>query len=188
MKNSKVKAQNSKVEIIPLTTSIKAPHFVFYTKSSLEEMFGERTVEEGGLNVVTSLDLDVQDEAEKILKEELEKIKNLNVSNGAILITKPRTGEIIAMVGSVDYFAAPSGAFNVTTALRQPGSSIKPLMYSLALERDLQRLPYSMILPFPFPFPEAVRTNLLIMMGHIMGESLCVLHWPIHITFPQSAH
>ncbi len=133
--NSKVKAQNSKVEIIPLTTSIKAPHFVFYTKSSLEEMFGERTVEEGGLNVVTSLDLDVQDEAEKILKEELEKIKNLNVSNGAILITKPRTGEIIAMVGSVDYFAAPSGAFNVTTALRQPGSSIKPLMYSLALER-----------------------------------------------------
>ncbi len=133
--NSKVKSQNSKVEIIPLTTSIKAPHFVFYTKSSLEEMFGERTVQEGGLNVVTSLDLDVQDEAEKILKEELEKIKNLNVSNGAILITKPKTGEIIAMVGSVDYFAAPSGAFNVTTALRQPGSSIKPLMYSLALER-----------------------------------------------------
>lgn len=133
--NSKLKSQNSNLEVIPLTTSIKAPHFVFFTKSNLEEMFGERTVEEGGLNVLTSLDLDVQDEAEKILKDELEKIKNLNVSNGAILITKPKTGEILAMVGSVDYFAAPSGAFNVTTAHRQPGSSIKPLMYSLALEK-----------------------------------------------------
>jgi len=133
--NSKLKSQNSKLEIIPLTTSIKAPHFVFFTKSNLEEMYGERTVEEGGLNVITTLDLDIQEETEKILREELEKIKNLNVSNGAILITKPKTGEIFAMVGSVDYFAPPSGAFNVTTALRQPGSSIKPLMYSLALEK-----------------------------------------------------
>ncbi|MBI4973872.1 PBP1A family penicillin-binding protein [Candidatus Roizmanbacteria bacterium] len=133
--NERVRAQNSIVETIPLTTSIKAPHFVFYTKSNLEEMYGERTVEEGGLNVVTTLDLDIQEETEKILREELEKIKNLNVSNGAILITKPSTGEILAMVGSADYFAAPSGAFNVTTALRQPGSSIKPLMYSLALEK-----------------------------------------------------
>ena len=133
--NQKLKAQNSKLEVIPLKTSIRAPHFVFYTKSNLEDMFGERTVEEGGLNVVTSIDLDIQEETEKILKEELEKIKNLNVSNGAVLITKPKTGEIIAMVGSVDYFAAPSGAFNATTALRQPGSSIKPLMYSLALDR-----------------------------------------------------
>ncbi|MBI3620387.1 penicillin-binding protein, partial [Candidatus Roizmanbacteria bacterium] len=55
--------------------------------------------------------------------------------NGGILVTRPTTGEILAMVGSLDYFASPSGAFNVTTAQRQPGSSIKPLMYSLALER-----------------------------------------------------
>jgi len=132
---SKIKAQNTRLEIVPLTTSIKAPHFVFYTKQSLEDTFGERAVEEGGLSVTTSLDLDIQEETEKILKEELEKIKNLNVSNGAILITKPETGEILAMVGSVDYFSGVSGAFNVTTALRQPGSSIKPLMYSLALEK-----------------------------------------------------
>ena len=54
---------------------------------------------------------------------------------GAILVTRPSTGEILAMVGSVDYFNQPSGAFNVTTALRQPGSSIKPIMYSLALQK-----------------------------------------------------
>ncbi|OGK62238.1 hypothetical protein A2334_02585 [Candidatus Roizmanbacteria bacterium RIFOXYB2_FULL_38_10] len=128
-------AQNSQLQIVPLTTNIKAPHFVFFTKSNLEEKYGERMVSEGGLNVITSLDLEIQEEAERILVEELEKIRNLNVTNGAILITKPTTGEILAMVGSADYFAAPSGAFNVTTAMRQPGSSIKPLMYSLALEK-----------------------------------------------------
>jgi len=130
------KLQSTKLEVVPPRTNIKAPHFVFYVKSQLEEKYGIRQVEEGGLNVITTLDLDIQEEAEKILKEELEKVKELNVSNGAILVTRPSTGEILAMVGSVDYFASPSGAFNVTTALRQPGSSIKPIMYSLALEKE----------------------------------------------------
>ncbi|MFA5136315.1 MAG: PBP1A family penicillin-binding protein [Patescibacteria group bacterium] len=129
-------AQNTTLQVQPLATSIHAPHFVFHVKSGLEERYGERIVEEGGLRVKTTLDLEIQEQTEQILKEELEKIKALNVTNGAVLITKPATGEIIAMVGSVDYFAEPSGAFNVTTALRQPGSSIKPLMYSLALEKD----------------------------------------------------
>lgn len=132
---TKIKSQNSKLDTIPPKSEIKAPHFVFYTKSQLESFYGISTVEEGGLMVTTTLDLDIQEEGEKILKEELEKIKNLNVTNGAILVTRPSTGEILAMVGSVDYFASPSGAFNVTTALRQPGSSIKPIMYSLALEK-----------------------------------------------------
>lgn len=134
--NVSSKAQNSKLEVIAPKTAIKAPHFVFYVKSQLESLYGIRAVEEGGFRVTTSLDLDIQEQAEKILKEELEKIKNLNVSNGAILVIRPSTGEILAMVGSVDYFAAPSGAFNVTTALRQPGSSIKPIMYSLALQKN----------------------------------------------------
>lgn len=125
-----------KIEIIPPKTAIKAPHFVFYLKSRLESLYGIKEVEEGGFRVMSSLDLDIQEQTEKILKEELEKIKNLNVSNGAILVTRPQTGEILAMVGSVDYFAQPSGAFNVTTALRQPGSSIKPIMYSLALQKN----------------------------------------------------
>ena len=131
----KNKYQKSKLEIMPPKTLIRAPHFVFYAKNQLEDFYGIKTIEEGGLKVKTTLDNKIQEETEKILKEELDKISYLNVSNGAILITRPSTGEILAMVGSYDYFNQPSGAFNVTTALRQPGSSIKPIMYSLALQK-----------------------------------------------------
>ena len=134
-KKTEEKALRTKLSIVPLKTQIHAPHFVFYVKSELEKQYGIRQVEEGGFKVTTTLDLEIQNEAEKILKEELQKVSYLNVTNGAILVTKPSTGEILAMVGSVDYFANSSGAFNVTTALRQPGSSIKPVMYSLALEK-----------------------------------------------------
>lgn len=129
------RARKTSLNVVPLKIRILAPHFVFYVKSQLEFLYGISQVETGGLKVTTSLDLEIQEEAEKILKEELEKIASLNVTNGAILVTRPSTGEILAMVGSVDYFKTPFGAFNVTTALRQPGSAIKPIMYSLALER-----------------------------------------------------
>lgn len=131
------KAKSEKLNIKPPKNIIKAPHFVFYIKKILEEKYGKEVVEEGGLKVTTTLDLDIQEQAEKILKKELEKIKDLNVSNGAILVTRPPTGEILAMVGSVDYFASGSGAYNVTTALRQPGSSIKPLNYAVGIDRKL---------------------------------------------------
>lgn len=126
----------SELAVIPINRTIKAPHFVFYVISLLEKYYGVRRVETGGFRVTTSLDLDVQEKSETILKEEIEKVKNLHVTNGAILVTKPNTGEILAMVGSVDYFSENSGAFNVTTSNRQPGSSIKPLMYSLALSKN----------------------------------------------------
>lgn len=129
------RAVETPLEVVPPKTLIKAPHFVFYVKSQLEREYGIKQVEEGGMRVISTLDLELQNETEKILKEELEKVRSLNVTNGAIIVTRPQTGEILAMVGSEDYFASPSGAFNVTTALRQPGSSIKPIMYSLALNR-----------------------------------------------------
>lgn len=129
------KGKSLKINVLPPKTSIRAPHFVFYAKNQLENYYGIKIVEEGGLKVTTTLNSGIQQEAEKILKEEIEKINYLNVTNGAILITRPSTGEILAMVGSVNYFSEPSGAFNVTTALRQPGSSIKPIMYSLALQK-----------------------------------------------------
>jgi 1A family penicillin-binding protein len=132
---SKINGQKSELEVLPPKTSIRAPHFVFYTKNQLESYYGMKTVEEGGLKVKTTLDNKIQEESEKILREELEKISYLNVTNGAVLVTRPSTGEILAMVGSVDYFDQPYGAFNVTTALRQPGSSVKPLMYSFALQK-----------------------------------------------------
>ncbi len=123
------------VNIIPPKTSIKAPHFVFYTRNAMEEQFGSKVVEEGGFSVTTTLDLEIQEKAEQILKEELEKIKDLNVTNGGVIVLKPETGEILAMVGSIDYFSDNDGAFNVTTALRQPGSTLKPMLYAMALER-----------------------------------------------------
>lgn len=125
------------IAIQPPKTTIKAPHFVFYVKSKLEKEYGKELVEEGGLEVTTSLDLSIQKKAEKTLREKLAKLKKKNISNGAVLVTRPPTGEILAMVGSVDFFATPSGTFNVTTALRQPGSSIKPINYAIGLDRKL---------------------------------------------------
>lgn len=129
------KSLKSSLNVIPPNHIIKAAHFVFYVKSHLEAIYGARQIEERGFRVDTTLDLNLQEKAQSILNEELELIKGLNVGNGAVLVTKPQTGEILAMVGSSDYYATPSGAFNVTVAQRQPGSSIKPLLYSLALEK-----------------------------------------------------
>lgn len=127
----------SQTLIIPLKTTIKAPHFVFYVKSLLENEYGSDLVEQGGLKVTTTLDYDIQSTAEAILKDEIEKIAYLNVTNGAALVTRPSTGEILSMVGSADYFATGSGTFNVTTSLRQPGSSIKPINFAVGIERRL---------------------------------------------------
>lgn len=132
------KASSEDLTVTPPKINIKAPHFVFYVKNILENEFGDELVSKGGLSVYTTLDYDIQKESEEIVREELEKVRHLNVSNSAALITRPVTGEILAMVGSVDYFASPSGSFNVVTAEnRQPGSSIKPINYALALDRKL---------------------------------------------------
>ncbi len=114
---------------------IKAPHFVFYIKEQLVARFGEQMVESGGLRVATTLDWDLQKEAEKIVNEEIKKIKNYKVGNGAAVILNPKTGEILSMVGSYDYFDKDYGSFNVATALRQPGSSGKPFIYATALAK-----------------------------------------------------
>jgi penicillin-binding protein 1C len=131
----KDKAAANEISVNPLRTQVNAPHFVFYVKQLLEKQYGADLVEQGGLKVTTTLDLDTQHEAEKIVKDELEKIEYLNVNNAAALITRPPTGEVLAMVGSADYFATGSGAFNVTTALRQPGSSIKPINFAIGIDQ-----------------------------------------------------
>lgn len=131
--------------------NIKAAHFVMYVKELLTDKYGERMVERGGLKVTTTLDLSLQEYAEATVAAEVAKSKSLHVSNGAAVITKPATGEILAMVGSTDYFATPSGSFNVTTALRQPGSSIKPINYSIGLDRHLVT-PATMFLDVPTCF------------------------------------
>jgi penicillin-binding protein 1C len=154
-KEQKELANKEDVNVTPLQNTIRAPHFVFYIKSELENQYGIQRVEEGGLNVITSLDLDIQKEAEKIVTEELEKVAYLNISNAAVLVAKPETGEILAMVGSADYYAMPSGAFNVVTGLRQPGSSIKPVTYALALENGLTASSIIDDVPTAFGIPGA---------------------------------
>ncbi len=115
--------------------AIRAPHFVMYVKELLEKRYGERLIERGGLRIVTSLDATLQEKAEDIVRSHIEQLAPLRVGNGAALVTNPKTGEVLAMVGSKNYFDLPSeGNVNVTTALRQPGSSIKVVTYAAALE------------------------------------------------------
>jgi 1A family penicillin-binding protein len=114
-------------------TPIYAPHFVMYVKDLLVKKYGLAMVEKGGLNVITSLDLKTQNMAQQIVTSEVEKDAYLNLTNGAAIVTNPKNGDILAMIGSKDYSDVDSGNFNVTTALRQPGSSIKVVTYSLAL-------------------------------------------------------
>jgi len=112
-----------------------APHFALWIKEILAEKYGEAVVEKGGLRVHTTLDLDLQEFAETAVATEVAKLKKQKVGNGAALVTRPKTGEILAMVGSKDYFAEDEdGKVNIIFAKRQPGSSIKPLNYALALK------------------------------------------------------
>ena len=146
------KQENEAIAALPnvkfqeLTHSIKAPHFSFYVKDLLIKQFGESVVEQGGLQVTTTLDYKLQAKAEEIVKEEVNAALNLQVGNGASIVLDPKNGEILTMVGSRDFFATESGKkgsessfegqFNVITqGLRQPGSSIKPITYATALER-----------------------------------------------------
>lgn len=132
-------------------TGLKAGHFVMYVKQQLVDKYGEALVDRGGLKVTTTLDLELQEYAQATVAAEIKKIENYDVSNGAALITKPSTGEILAMVGSTDYFATPSGSYNVVTALRQPGSSIKPINYAIGIENHIVT-PASMFLDVPTCF------------------------------------
>lgn len=131
--------------------NIRAPHFVMYVKELLVAKYGERLVERGGLKVITSLDINLQEYAQATVAAEVASLKNLRVGNGAALITKPATGEILTMIGSTDYFATPSGSYNVTTALRQPGSSIKPINYAIGIETK-KVTPATMFLDIPTCF------------------------------------
>src|SRR3990170_683854 len=125
------KASQEKLSFIPQRTDIKAPHFVMFVKEQLVKKYGERTVERGGLEVTTTLDLELQEKVQEIVKNEIEGLTGLSVSNGAALITRPLTGEILAMVGSHDYFDQKhDGNVNVALSLRQPGSAIKVVNYA----------------------------------------------------------
>ena len=154
------KALAEELNFQPSGASFKAPHFVFYVREYLADLLGENVIEQMGLQVKTTLDLKQQDEMQKIVKEEIDTAKALNVGNGALVALDPKSGQILAMIGSKDYFAPsePEGCIsgttgegsclfepnlNVVLAERQPGSSIKPITYATMLEQG-----YSVAFPF----------------------------------------
>ena len=121
----------------PEMGGIRAPHFVMYIKEQLAEQYGEDMLNEGGLRVVTTLDMGLQQKAEEIVKEYAAKNeKSFNAKNAALVALDPKTGQILTMVGSRDYFDTKhEGNFNVALAKRQPGSAFKPFVYAAAFEK-----------------------------------------------------
>lgn len=117
-------------------TSITAPQFVFYVKDLLSERFGEKAVEQGGLKVITTLNMEQQKLAEKVLSDNKANINSYNATNAALVSLDPKTGEVLAMVGSLDFFDKTiDGNVNVALRSRQPGSSFKPIVYATAFSR-----------------------------------------------------
>ena len=131
-------------------TFIRAPHFVMYVRDYLSEKYGPRVVSQGGLKITTTLDVQLQAQVEEIIKDEVEKLVSLNVQNGAAMVTDAKTGQILSMVGSKNYFEPNFGNFNVTLSLRQPGSSIKPVTYAAAFKQGYS--PGNTILDSPVSF------------------------------------
>lgn len=129
---------------------IRAPHFVDFTRKTLEEKFGTRMVSLGGLTVTTTLDLDLQEKAQNIVTSEVAASSYLKISNGSAVVLDSKNAEILAYVGSVDYFKTGWGAYDVASAYRQPGSSIKPVTYALALAQGYT--PVSIINDSPVTF------------------------------------
>ena len=148
-------------------TDISAPHFVMYVKEELETTYGERAVAEGGMKVITTLNFDQQKIAEeevkkKIAEEEVKKGvddrgKAYGFTNAALVAIDPKTGQITSMVGSKDFFDVEiDGQVNVTTRLRQPGSSFKPIVYTKAFE--LGYTPDTVVLDVVTNFPTSTGT------------------------------
>ncbi len=133
-KKEEQEAKEAKLTFSQIQNKILAPHFVFYVKDLLVQKYGQRLVEEGGLTVKTTLDYSLQEFAEQAVASEVASLAKAHVTNGAAVVTNPASGEILAMVGSKNYFDAEhDGNVNVTIAKRQPGSSIKPINYAVGL-------------------------------------------------------
>ncbi len=116
---------------------IKAPHFVFYVKSYLEEKYGKEAVESKGFRVITTLDWELQKKAEEVVAKYGDiNEKQFNAHNASLVAIDPKTGQILSMVGSRDYFDIENdGNFNIALAHRQPGSSFKPFVYASAFNK-----------------------------------------------------
>ncbi len=132
-------AQATKVSFSKIKDAILAPHFVFYVESLLAEKYGEKTLEEGGLKVITTLDWKMQEIAEKAVADGVARNEKSNrAENAGLVAIDPKTGQILAMVGSRNYFDEEhDGQVNVTIQELQPGSSFKPYVYATAFKQGM---------------------------------------------------
>lgn len=160
---------------------IQAPHFVMYVKDLLVRKYGLFEVERGGLKVTTSLDIDTQKMAEQIVSDEIDKDGYLGIGNGSALITNPKNGDILAMVGSRDYFDTDhDGNVNITTSLRQPGSTIKLITYTLALSKGMTEATILDDTPLTISYPDSPSYTPVNYDGRFHGKV------PLRIAFANS--
>lgn len=157
--------------------TLKAPHFVMYVKKLLEDKYGEKSVELGGLRVTTTIDLALQEKAQKIVADEIAKYEKAHITNGAALVINPQTGEILAMVGSKNYDDPNyDGKVNVTLSLRQPGSAIKPVTYLTALRKGYTAS--TMVMDTKTAFPQGTNKPDYVPDNYDGKE-----HGPMHMRF-----
>jgi len=142
----------------PPDIQIIYPHWVTYVRSVLEEIYDPQTIYRSGFTVYTSLDPGTQDMAQQAVADQVAQMKANNASNGALVVMRPASGEILAMVGSADFYnEAISGQVNMAVAPRQPGSSIKPLTYLAAFEKGWT--PATLLWDVPSEFPPSGRAD-----------------------------
>jgi len=140
------------LQFVPLRVDMRAPHFVVYVRKLLEDKYGTEMVYRGGLQVHTTLDLEMQAVARQVAREHVGTLADRDVTNAAVVAMTPQTGEILAMLGSIDFWDEQiDGQVNVTLALRQPGSSIKPVNYLAAFEKGWT--PATLIMDVTTEFP-----------------------------------
>lgn len=143
---------------IPRDYSMRFPHWVNYIRTQLESQFDPQTIYRSGFTVYTTLDPGLQDSAESIVKQQIAQLEDKNATSGALIMMRPSSGEILAMVGSADFYnESISGQVNMALSPRQPGSSIKPLVYLTAFEKGWT--PATLIWDIPSEFPPSGDPN-----------------------------
>ncbi|OGO05645.1 MAG: hypothetical protein A2Y60_04505, partial [Chloroflexi bacterium RBG_13_54_9] len=148
-------AKEEELTYSPNTFPIQAPHFVMYVQALLEQKYGADALYRGGLKVITTLDIEMQSQAQAIARKRMEGLKKNNASNAALVAIKPQTGEIMTMLGSVDFWdASIDGQVNVATSERQPGSAFKPFTYVTAFMKGFT--PATMLLDVRTSFPDGI--------------------------------
>jgi 1A family penicillin-binding protein len=144
-------AVDTMAKIKPSSQAILAPHFVFYVLEQLEKQYGKEFLQTGGLKIYTTLNYDMQKLGETVVANGAAKNLPWGATNAALVAVNPKSGDILAMVGSKNFYdTSIDGQVNVANSLRSPGSSFKPFAYATAFEKGYQ--PETKILDAPTDF------------------------------------